>query len=196
MPWRRERLPTPVFWPGEFHGLYSPWGCKESDMIEWLSLSRGQRSKKKLFYLLSTCLFKLLDQTLHIGTRKWEESEVAFLQMLAVTSTTDGQCPIHIPSPFLCRLTMTSEWFAWVGRLWAWAGQKFKEWRPLGSDLKQMTDGSWWIKPPASSPQPYWSTQFSSVLSGNSLDNKPFIYFWLLSFSPYFSPSVSWEYLC
>ena len=21
-PWRRERLPTPVFWPGEFHGLY------------------------------------------------------------------------------------------------------------------------------------------------------------------------------
>ena len=21
---RRERLPTPVFWPGEFHGLYSP----------------------------------------------------------------------------------------------------------------------------------------------------------------------------
>ena len=22
-PWRKERLPTPVFWPGEFHGLYS-----------------------------------------------------------------------------------------------------------------------------------------------------------------------------
>ena len=31
-PWRRERPPAPVFWPGEFHGLYSPWGCKESDM--------------------------------------------------------------------------------------------------------------------------------------------------------------------
>ena len=26
IPWRRERLPTPVFWPGEFHGLYRPWG--------------------------------------------------------------------------------------------------------------------------------------------------------------------------
>ena len=26
MPWRRERLPTPVFCPREFHGLYSPWG--------------------------------------------------------------------------------------------------------------------------------------------------------------------------
>ena len=23
IPWRRERLPTPVFWPGEFHGLYN-----------------------------------------------------------------------------------------------------------------------------------------------------------------------------
>ena len=29
IPWRKERLPTPVFWPGESHGLYSPWGCKK-----------------------------------------------------------------------------------------------------------------------------------------------------------------------
>jgi len=29
---------TPVFWPGEFHGLYSPWGHKESDTTERLSL--------------------------------------------------------------------------------------------------------------------------------------------------------------
>ena len=36
IPWRRERLPTPVFWPGELHGLYSPWGHKGSDMTEWL----------------------------------------------------------------------------------------------------------------------------------------------------------------
>ena len=26
-----ERIPTPVFWPGELHGLCSPWGHKESD---------------------------------------------------------------------------------------------------------------------------------------------------------------------
>ena len=37
-PWKRERLPTPVFWPGEFHGLYSPWGHKELGTIEGLSL--------------------------------------------------------------------------------------------------------------------------------------------------------------
>ena len=38
-PLRREWLPAPLFWPGEFHGLYSPWGCKESDTTEWFSLS-------------------------------------------------------------------------------------------------------------------------------------------------------------
>ena len=37
IPWRRERLLTPVFWLGEFHGLYSPWGCKELDTTERLS---------------------------------------------------------------------------------------------------------------------------------------------------------------
>ena len=37
IPWRRESLPTPVFWPEEFHGLYSPWGHKESDTTEGLS---------------------------------------------------------------------------------------------------------------------------------------------------------------
>ena len=37
IPWRRERLPIPVFWPGEFHGLHSPWGRKELDTTEQLS---------------------------------------------------------------------------------------------------------------------------------------------------------------
>ena len=36
--WRRERLPIP-FWPRGFHGLYSPWGHKESNTSERLSLS-------------------------------------------------------------------------------------------------------------------------------------------------------------
>ena len=42
IPWRRERLPIPVFWPGEFHGLYCPWGHKESDKTDFhfLSLSK------------------------------------------------------------------------------------------------------------------------------------------------------------
>ena len=43
IPWRKEWLPTPVFWPGEFHGLYRPWSLKEADMTEQLSLSRDER---------------------------------------------------------------------------------------------------------------------------------------------------------
>ena len=39
IPRRRQLLPPPVFWPGKFHGPYSPWGCKESVTTEWLSLS-------------------------------------------------------------------------------------------------------------------------------------------------------------
>ena len=39
VPWRRERLPTPGFLSGEFHGLYSPWGCKELDTNEQLPFS-------------------------------------------------------------------------------------------------------------------------------------------------------------
>ena len=42
MPWRRERLPTPVYLLGEFLGQrslagYSPWGHKELDMTERLA---------------------------------------------------------------------------------------------------------------------------------------------------------------
>ena len=41
--WRRKWQPTPVFLPGEFHGQrslagYSPWGHKELDVTEQLSL--------------------------------------------------------------------------------------------------------------------------------------------------------------
>ena len=51
-PWRREWLPTPVFLPGEFNGQRSlvgcsPWGCKESDTTEWLTLSEDIRNYLK-----------------------------------------------------------------------------------------------------------------------------------------------------
>ena len=39
IPWRRKWQPAPIFLPGEFRGQLnlagsSPWGHKESDMIE------------------------------------------------------------------------------------------------------------------------------------------------------------------
>ena len=40
-------LPTPVFWPGESHGLYSPRVGKESDTTEQLLLSLTQTRKMR-----------------------------------------------------------------------------------------------------------------------------------------------------
>ena len=34
-----KAIPTPVFWPGEFHGQYRPWGHKESEANQQRSLS-------------------------------------------------------------------------------------------------------------------------------------------------------------
>ena len=47
-PWRRERLPTPVFLLRELHGQrslsgYSPWGFKELDKTEWLTHRQSNR---------------------------------------------------------------------------------------------------------------------------------------------------------
>ena len=38
IPWRRARLHTPVFWPGEFHGLYIVNGSQRVNRTEQLSL--------------------------------------------------------------------------------------------------------------------------------------------------------------
>ena len=37
-PLEKGKLPTPVFWPGKFHGLCSLWGRKELDTTERLLL--------------------------------------------------------------------------------------------------------------------------------------------------------------
>ena len=42
IPWKRKWLPTPVFFPGGFHGQrslvgYGPWACKEPNTPEILT---------------------------------------------------------------------------------------------------------------------------------------------------------------
>ena len=49
-PLGRKRQPTAVFWPGKSHGQrslvgYSPWGPKESDMTEQLSINKKGEDK-------------------------------------------------------------------------------------------------------------------------------------------------------
>ena len=47
IPRRRERLPTLVFWPGEFHGLYSPLSHQEPDTIEWLTFTKKVKQNNR-----------------------------------------------------------------------------------------------------------------------------------------------------
>ena len=71
MLWRRKWQPTPVLLPGKSHGQrslvgYSPWGCKDSDMTEWLHFHfhfhfiYARHYFLLLFYFLKeTCIFIL-----------------------------------------------------------------------------------------------------------------------------------------
>ena len=53
IPCSRKWQPVPVFLPGKSHGQrrslvgYSPWGCKESDMTEWLHFHHWLENQKK-----------------------------------------------------------------------------------------------------------------------------------------------------
>ena len=56
--WRREWQPTPAFLLGEFHGQrslvgYSPWGHKESDTTERLSILSSDFKGFFYFFLIT-----------------------------------------------------------------------------------------------------------------------------------------------
>ena len=61
IPWRRQWLPTPLFFPGEFHeernlSGYTLWGGKESDMTEQLTVSLLIHPQHISFYTWYTAI--------------------------------------------------------------------------------------------------------------------------------------------
>ena len=61
IPWRRERLPTPVFLPGESQGQrslagYRPWGLKELDTTEQLTFSLSPVGVRQCLAGIWTCI--------------------------------------------------------------------------------------------------------------------------------------------
>ena len=63
IPWRRKWQPTPIFFPGEFHGQrslagYSLWGGKESDTTERLKKKGGAGGNKLAMFFPSLYKFK------------------------------------------------------------------------------------------------------------------------------------------
>ena len=70
--WSRKWQPTPVFLAGKSHGLksltgYSPWGCKESDMTEWLGTHTYAPFSQLQVVLLYAVLFSLFWSSPHLG---------------------------------------------------------------------------------------------------------------------------------
>ena len=56
-PLEKEKIPIRVFWHNEFHRLYSPWGLKELDTTERLSLHFQMQ------YSLNKHCFKRLEKS-------------------------------------------------------------------------------------------------------------------------------------
>ena len=85
IPWKGEWLPTLVFLPGEFHGLYSPQGNKKSDTTEWIS-----HFSFSLTIPFLTSPFIKLFVVKHFG--------VHHLFPAKTLPTTTGACQGHVPS--------------------------------------------------------------------------------------------------
>ena len=82
--WTRERLLTPVFWPEEFHGLYSPWDRKESGMTEGfhfhLECATGHSHRTEFeFVNEKTTEISFIIYYLFIGARKKNFMATKFL---------------------------------------------------------------------------------------------------------------------
>ena len=99
MPWRRERQPTPVFWPGEFHGLYSSWGRKESDTTERLNWTESSQMVKiegeKSFIIMKQKQHKcLLSLKRNMKGIKWKS--FSHVQLFATPWTVAHQAPLSL----------------------------------------------------------------------------------------------------
>ena len=74
-PWRREMLPTPVFWPEEFHGLYSHnWTNFIFTLSFWLKPRKHYKTKStfkrsKLYTQNSLKLYQFM--SLYIINKVW-----------------------------------------------------------------------------------------------------------------------------
>ena len=61
IPWRRKWQPTPVFLPGESHGLrslvgYSPWGCKsQTRLSDYTTTTTTRSSVVACKFLVAAC---------------------------------------------------------------------------------------------------------------------------------------------
>ena len=90
--WRKWQ-PTPVFLPEEFYGQrslvgYSPWGCKESDTTEWLTLLHY-----RYFAAETRCSFQWWIKRMELSPQRYIRlfgMTKAWLQLLCFLSLSSG----------------------------------------------------------------------------------------------------------
>ena len=112
--------PTPVFWPGESQGLYSPWGQSHWHFhsLIYLTLMVGEEVVRT-FYSLNN--FKVYDTVLFIIVIIIYIRSLEFIDFMAKSLYT-SQIPSIFPTPrngqllFYC----ISEWFLFLDSSYKW----------------------------------------------------------------------------
>ena len=101
---RRIQLLTPVFWPGEFHGLYSPWGLKWSDRTGCIRpwLNGFELNVSKTLYLTPFSL-AFIDQNIY-------SSFSIFLLPLESINSVSTHLSVCVPSHFSCVHLFATLW--------------------------------------------------------------------------------------
>ena len=93
-PGEGNSLLTPVFRLGESHGLYSPWGRKELDTTEQLSLHFTSFKKNGIVFFCKT----VIENSIYSEEYK-EKKELLSHHHSAVPADT---WEVHLPRPHLC----------------------------------------------------------------------------------------------
>ena len=152
----RERLPSPVFWPGEFQELYSPWGCKR--LTEQLSLSCGKAGVWAAALDPFPCVFPALVwgptpkcagiPMGHIHAHSEDPEELSGLVKTEPSPKGGGPGGLNLHSVFrargtqhsLCESHFTLTCFSWgpVYTLWCRAWCRGSGWAPGSMEMKQL----------------------------------------------------------
>ena len=103
--WRRESLPTPVFWPGEFHGPYSPWNHEEPDTIERLNGSNNNKTESLGGHPDKGSMgTEAVFQRQHVMVTRFlfAVQSLSRVQLFATPGTAARQTPCPSPAPRAC----------------------------------------------------------------------------------------------
>ena len=106
MPWKRKRLPTTVFWPGEFHGLQSMGSQSKTGLSEF-HFHTCMHAK-----LLQSCLFVTLETVAHQAPLSMEFSRQEYWSGLQCPPPRDPSKPGKIFPP--SRFGFPQDLFPWL----------------------------------------------------------------------------------